>query len=134
MPTIRPCANFRIANNPGTLSPCDLVSEMSCCDDLYGLRVIPWRAGTRQFRSDRSAIWTARQSFTISAGWTIRVYLERKLWDWGWEVVRAFRIPVGVLISIFQRRMTRTTLHRFAFCWDVARFTALLETADSDGN
>jgi hypothetical protein len=48
--------------------------------------------------------------------------------------VRAFRIPVGVLISIFQHRMTRTTLHRFAFRWDMARSTALLETADSDGN
>jgi hypothetical protein len=80
-------------------------------------------------------VQTVRQSFFQSAlAGLIRVYLQRKLWDWGWEVVRAFRIPVGVLISIFQHGMTRTTLHRFAFCWDMARSTALLETADSDGN
>src|SRR6266849_1574829 len=30
---------------------------MSYYDDLQGLRVIPWRAGTTQFRSDLSAIW-----------------------------------------------------------------------------
>src|SRR5712692_10109505 len=30
---------------------------MSYCYDLQGLRVIPWRAGTTQFRSDWSAIW-----------------------------------------------------------------------------
>src|SRR6266849_801752 len=30
---------------------------MSYYDDLQGLRVIPWRAGTTQFRSDWSAIW-----------------------------------------------------------------------------
>src|SRR5713226_2106563 len=30
---------------------------MSYCDDLQGLRVITWRAGTTQFRSDWSAIW-----------------------------------------------------------------------------
>ena len=30
---------------------------MSYCDDLQGLRVIAWRAGKTQFRSDWSAIW-----------------------------------------------------------------------------
>src|SRR6266849_8736742 len=30
---------------------------MSYYDDLQGLRVIPWRAGRTQFRSDLSAIW-----------------------------------------------------------------------------
>src|SRR5882762_6086027 len=30
---------------------------MSYYDDLQGLRVIPWRAGTTQFRSDLSAVW-----------------------------------------------------------------------------
>ena len=42
-------------------------------------------SSTRSLRWHSPRAQTARQSFTISAGWTIRVYLQSKLLGSGWE-------------------------------------------------
>src|ERR1700754_194456 len=39
-------------------------------------------SSTPSLRWHGPLVQTARQSFTISAGWTIRVYLQSKLWVW----------------------------------------------------
>jgi hypothetical protein len=75
----------------GQLSP----DSRGPIDSLYNPRMASVRHGVEDLEMCRTfalsptpslrwygpLVQTARQSFTISAGWTIRVYLQSKLWD-----------------------------------------------------